>query len=835
MNEHDLSCCDGHADHGDASSGPKPLERPLERDPVCGMNVDPAKARWTTDHEGRTYFFCNERCLAKFRANPFTYTAAKENVSAYPSPKSHGSPSAGYICPMHPEVRSEGPGLCPKCGMALETAVPPDPATRVEYVCPMHPEIVRDQPGSCPICGMALEPRTITLDDPPNPELVDMNRRLAWSIAPAAVVLLLGMSDLVPGQLTAQVLSGRTLQWIQLVLATPVVIWAGWPFLDRGAASVVHRSLNMFTLIALGTGTAYLFSVIATLAPALFPASMRGRDGAVGVYFEAAAVITVLVLVGQVLELRARGRTGSAIRALLGLTPKSARRVRPDGGDEDVPLDQVRAGDRLRVRPGERVPCDGTVLEGSSFVDESMITGEPTPVEKSPGARTTGGTVNGAGGFLMKAERVGGETVLAQIVRLVSEAQRSRAPIQRVADRVSAYFVPVVIGAAVLTFLIWASVGPEPRLAHALVNAVAVLIIACPCALGLATPMSIMVAVGRGATMGVLFKDAQAIETMQSVDTILVDKTGTLTEGKPRIVSVAAAPGFEELDVLRLAASLERGSEHPLAAAVLAEAKAKALSLEDSREFRSITGKGIVGRVGTREVAVGNQALVEELGATNSPISSSAESRRAEGQTVVLVVVDGQVAGFLGIADPIKETARDAIRTLRAEGVRLVMLTGDTRTNADVVARAVGIDEVEAEVLPAQKGEVVKRFKAQGRIVAMAGDGINDAPALAAADVGIAMGSGTDIAMQSAGVVLLRGDLGGVIRARALSRGTMRNIKQNLILAFVYNTIGIPIAAGVLYPVLGLLLSPMIASAAMSLSSVSVITNALRLRYTPIA
>jgi len=554
-------------------------------------------------------------------------------------------------------------------------------------------------------------------------------------------------------------------------------------------------------------------------------------DGAVDVYFEPAAVITVLVLLGQVLELRARSRTGNAIRSLLRLAPKSARRVREDGVEEDVPLDQVRPGDRLRVRPGERVPCDGVVLEGSSFVDESMITGEPMPVEKRPGAQVTGGTVNGAGGLLMSAERVGADTLLAQIVRMVSEAQRSQAPIQRLADRVAEYFVPAVIAAAVLTFVVWALVGPEPRLAHALVNAVAVLIIACPCALGLATPMSIMVGVGRAATAGVLFKDARALEMLESVDTIVADKTGTLTEGKPRVVSVSAATGFAERDLLRLAASVEKGSEHPLGSAIVEDAKAKGLELEDVREFRSLTGKGVVGRVSSREVGVGNRRLLDELGAIDEGVAEHAESLRAKGQTVVFIAVAGRVAGFIAIADPIRETARDAVRALHAEGVRLVMLTGDTRTNALIVARALGIDEVEADVLPTQKGEVVKRLKGQGRTVAMAGDGINDAPALAEAHVGIAMGSGTDIAMQSASVVLVRGDLGGIVRARALSRATMRNIKQNLMLAFVYNTLGIPIAAGVLYPALGLLLNPMIASAAMSLSSVSVITNALRLRH----
>lgn len=798
-------------------SAPEPT---TAKDPVCGMNVNLTTARWKTDHGGKTYFFCNERCLTKFTQDPARYLG--QPVVAASASKTSASASPEAASPAATAPASATP------------ATPKDAATKVEYVCPMHPEIVRDQPGSCPVCGMALEPRTLTLDEGPNPELVDMKRRLVWSVAPAALVLFLGMSDLIPGEPLAHVLSSRAMQWIEFVLATPVVLWAGWPFFERGGASIVHRSLNMFTLIALGTGSAYLFSVVATVAPGLFPPSLRGMGGAVAVYFEAAAVITVLVLVGQVLELAARNRTGSAIRSLLNLTPKSARRVRADGIEEDVPLDQVHVGDRLRVRPGERVPCDGKVLEGSSFVDESMITGEATPVEKPPGSRTTGGTVNGAGGFLMSADRVGGDTVLSQIVRLVSEAQRSRAPIQGVTDRVSGYFVPAVIAAALVTFAVWMGVGPEPRAAHALVNAVAVLIIACPCALGLATPMSIMVAVGRGATLGVLFKDAEALETLRSVDTLLVDKTGTLTEGKPRVVAVVPAPGFEELDVLRHAAALERGSEHPLATAVINEAKVRRVVLEESREFRSVTGKGVVGGVGAREVGVGNRALLDDLGATDRGMTDLAESRRMEGQTVVFVAVDRRVAGVIAIADPIKESAREAIRSLHGEGVRLVMLTGDTRTNADVVARALGIDEVQAEVLPAGKGAAVTRLKAEGRIVAMAGDGINDAPALAAADVGIAMGSGTDVAMQSAGVILLRGDLGGIVRARALSRMTMRNIKQNLALAFVYNAIGIPVAAGVLYPTFGLLLSPMIASAAMSLSSVSVIANALRLRHAPL-
>jgi len=690
----------------------------------------------------------------------------------------------------------------------------------MDYVCPMHPQIVRAEPGACPICGMALEPRAVTSDEPPNPELVDMSRRFWWSMPVAVVVVSLAMSGV----------AGRWGNWIELALATPVVLWAGFPFFQRGVASVVHRSLNMFTLIALGTGAAYVFSVVATLAPGIFPPAFRESNGTVGVYFEAAATITVLVLLGQMLELRARGRTGNAIRSLLALAPKTARRLREDATEEDVPLEDVKPGDRLRVRPGERVPVDGTLLEGTSTVDESMITGEAMPVEKTVGARCTGGTVNGTGGFVMRAERVGAETLLAQIVALVADAQRSQPQIQRLADRVATWFVPIVMLAALVTFVVWALVGPEPRLAHALINAVAVLIIACPCALGLATPMSIMVGVGRGATMGVLFKDASALEALRTVDTIVVDKTGTLTEGKPRVVTVVAASGFSENEILLAAASLERGSEHPLAAAFLAAATERALSLVAAEDFRSITGKGIVGRVNGRAVGVGNRALAVELEASDEPLAAKAEQLRVEGQTVVFVLIDRTLAGLIGIADPIKAGAAEAVRALRAEGVRIVMLTGDSRTNADVVARALGIDEVEAEVLPQYKGDVVRKLRTQGRVVAMAGDGINDAPALAEANVGIAMGTGTDIAMQSASVVLVRGDLAGIGRARDLSRATMRNIRQNLFLAFVYNAVGIPVAGGALYPLLGVLLSPMIASAAMSLSSVSVIGNALRLR-----
>ncbi len=737
--------------------------------------------------------------------------------------RKHGGPreagGALYACPMHPEVSQDHAGPCPKCGMALE-AEPSTLASKTEYVCPMHPEIVRDAPGPCPLCGMALEPLTIAADEPANPELAEMSRRFWWSVAPTIAVVFLGMSGL----------AGRAGPWIELALATPVVLWGGFPFFERAAASIAHRSLNMFTLIALGTGAAYVYSVVATLAPGVFPPSFHEANGTVGVYFEAAATITVLVLLGQVLELRARSRTGSALRSLLGLAPKNARRLRDDGSEEDVPLERVSVGDRLRVRPGERVPVDGVVLEGASAVDESMITGEAMPVEKPVGERCTGGTVNGTGGFVMRAERVGSDTLLAQIVKLVADAQRSQPPIQRLADRVAAYFVPGVILAAVVTFVAWALVGPEPRLAHALINAVAVLIIACPCALGLATPMSIMVGVGRGATMGVLFKDATALETLRNVDTIVVDKTGTLTEGKPRVVSIVAVSGLSEREILLTAASLERGSEHPLAAAILAAAKEKGLSLVAVEDFRSITGKGVTGRVNGHATGIGNRALVAELGADDQSLAAKAEQLRAEGQTVVFVLIERKLAGLIGIADPIKAGAAEAVRALRAENVHVVMLTGDSRTNADVVARALGIDEVEADVLPHQKGEVVRRLRAKGRIVAMAGDGINDAPALAEANVGIAMGTGTDVAMQSAGVVLVHGDLAGIGRARALSRATMGNIRQNLFLAFVYNAVGIPIAGGALYPLLGVLLSPMIASAAMSLSSVSVIGNALRLR-----
>jgi Cu+-exporting ATPase len=735
-----------------------------------------------------------------------------------------------YTCPMHPEVRHQKPGACPKCGMALEPLATSLPATKTEYTCPMHPQIVRDGPGSCPICGMALEPRTVTGGEEPNEELLDMTRRFKVGLLLTIPLLLLAMSDLIPGQPVQHAVSMRLLSYVQLALATPVVLWGGWPFFQRGWASILNRSLNMFTLIALGTGVAYWYSVIGTFLPNIFPASFRGHGGEVGLYFEVSAAIVVLVLLGQVLELRARSQTSSAIKALLGLAPKTARVIREDGSEAEISLDVIKPGDRLRVRPGEKVPVDGVVLEGSSSVDESMVTGEPIPVEKSKGDKVTGGTVNGTGSFIMKAERVGSETLLAQIVRMVSEAQRSRAPIQRLADTVSSYFVPAVIVAAVITFVVWSLIGPEPRLAHAVVNAVAVLIIACPCALGLATPMSIMVGTGRGATAGVLIKNAEALEVLEKIDTLIVDKTGTLTEGKPRLTSIVPLSGTSESELLRLAASIERGSEHPLAAAIVAGAQKRNLTLSEAEDFQSITGMGVIGKIDGHVVALGNSKLLEQMNIEARSLSDRAEALRKEGESVMFVAFDGGPIGLLGVADPIKESTAEAIRSLHEDGIRIVMLTGDNRTTAEAVARELGIDEVAADVLPAQKGEVVKRLQAEGRIVAMAGDGVNDAPALAQAQVGIAMGTGTDVAIESAGVTLLKGDLRGIVRARKLSRATMGNIRQNLFFAFIYNALGIPIAAGVLYPVFGLLLSPMIASAAMSFSSVSVIGNALRLR-----
>jgi Cu+-exporting ATPase len=694
----------------------------------------------------------------------------------------------------------------------------------------MHPQIVRNGPGSCPICGMALEPRTVSLADEGNPELVGMRRRFWISVALTAPLVLMMLGTFLPGQPLHRLLPMAAISWVEVFLATPVVLWGGWPFFVRGWQSIVHRSPNMFTLIGLGVGVAFVYSMAAVLMPDLFPASFRDSTGRVGTYFEAAAVIVTLVLLGQVMELKARSQTSAAIRALLGLAPTTARRIEPDGTEKDVPLEQIHVGDRLRVRPGEKVPVDGIVLEGRSSVDESLVSGEPIPVEKEPGSSLVGATINGTGSLIMRTEKVGADTLLARIVQMVAQAQRSRAPIQRLADQVSAWFVPTVVAIAVATFIVWALAGPQPRMAYATVNAVAVLIIACPCALGLATPMSIMVAAGKGATMGVLFKNAEAIETLRTVDTLVFDKTGTLTEGKPRLVRIAVAPGWQENDALRLAASLERGSEHPLATAIISAAEARHLSMKDVADFAALTGKGVKGVVEGKPVALGNAALLADLHADVGPLKDAAESMRTEGQTAMFLVVSGQVCAAIGVADPIKETTPEAIRQLHAEGLRLAMLTGDNRTTAEAVAGQLGIDEVHAEVLPDRKVEVVKKLQSEGRSVAMAGDGINDAPALAQARVGIAMGTGTDVAMESAGVTLVKGDLRGIVRARQLSRATMSNIRQNLFFAFIYNALGVPIAAGVLYPFFGLLLSPIIAAAAMSFSSVSVIGNALRLR-----
>jgi P-type Cu+ transporter len=755
------------------------------KDPVCGMSVDPATAKHRVIHAGQDYFFCSAGCRAKFVADP-----------------------SQYLVPSPPN--------------------PPEPPPGTIFTCPMHPEIRQPGPGSCPICGMALEPEQASADAAPNEELRDMTRRFWIGFALALPVFGLEMAGHVLN--LHEVLSARTSTWIQFALSTPVVLWAGWPFFVRAARSVVGRNLNMFTLIAMGTGVAWGYSVVATLAPGLFPPAFRGGDGAVGVYFEAAAVITVLVLLGQVLELRARERTGGAIRALLNLAPKTARRIRADGSDEDVDLDRVSVGDRLRVRPGEKIPVDGEIVEGHSAIDESLLTGESMPVARGTGERVIAGALNQSGGFVMRADRVGRDTVLARIVQMVAEAQRSRAPIQRLADQVAGWFVPLVIAVAVLAFAAWATFGPEPRFAFAMIAAVSVLIIACPCALGLATPMSIMVGVGRGARSGVLIKNAEALERFEKVDTLVVDKTGTLTEGRPRVTAVVPASGFVFDEVLRLAASLERLSEHPLASAILAAAREKSLALAEVRDFDAPAGKGVVGKIEGRAVVVGNARFLGEAGIDLASLAGEAENLRRNGATAVFVVADGRAAGVIAIADPIKATSAEALRELRAEGVRVVMLTGDDRATAEAVATRLGIAEVEAEIPPERKAGRVARLRGEGRVVAMAGDGVNDAPALAAADVGVAMGTGTDVAIESAGITLLNGDLRGLVRARRLSRATMHNIRQNLAFAFLYNAAGVPIAAGVLYPVFGLTLSPVIAAAAMALSSVSVIANALRLR-----
>ena len=773
----------GHSCCGHSATAPSSLH--MVTDPVCGMQVDPASSKHRIDHVGTTYYFCSAGCRTKFAADPEAYLRPATE-RAQPAPE-----GTIYTCPMHPQIRQEGP-------------------------------------GNCPICGMALEPETVSLEDKPNPELADMTRRF-WIAAVLTAPLLvlemgghlLGLDHLIPARLSL---------WLQFLLGTPVGLWAGRPFFERGWASVVNRSLNMFTLIALGTGAALLFSLVATFAPGVFPAGFRNEEGVVAVYYEAAAVITVLVLLGQVLELRARERTGSAIRALLNLSPKAARRINLSGEEEEVPVEAIQVGERLRVRPGDSIAVDGQVLEGKSAVDESMVTGESMPVEKQPGDRVIGGTLNQTGGFVMQAEKVGSETMLARIVQMVADAQRSRAPIQRLADLVSAWFVPAVIVVALVAFTAWALLGPSPALAYALIAAVSVLIIACPCALGLATPMSIMVGVGKGASTGVLIKNAEALERFEKIDTLVVDKTGTLTEGKPRVTQLVPVGGMDERTILSVAASLERSSEHPLAAAIVASAREQGIALEEPTEFASVTGKGVTGRVGRYQVALGNRRLMEESGVQDSALWERADALRKEGATALYVAIDGKPAGIVAVADPIKASTPAALAALRAEGIRIVMLTGDNRTTALAVAAKLGITEVEAEVLPQEKNAIVRRLKEEGRVVAMAGDGVNDAPALAEADIGIAMGTGTDVAMESAGVTLVKGDLAGIARARHLSRATMKNIRQNLFLAFVYNTLGVPVAAGVLYPAFGLLLSPVIAAAAMALSSVSVIGNALRLR-----
>ena len=785
-------------EHKDHSSTGVADAGPLARDPVCGMSVDPATAKHKAEHAGATYYFCSGGCREKFVADPARFVAQPAHA---PTAHAHGH--------------------------AHHASAAPSPPGAI-YTCPMHPEIRQDHPGSCPICGMALEPETPTEATGPSEELVDMTRRFWIALALSIPVFALAMGGhLVDLQ---RFLPEALSNWIELALATPVALWAGWPFFERALASLKTRNLNMFTLIAMGVGVAWAYSVVATVAPGLFPSAFRTAHGAVAVYFEAAAVITTLVLFGQVLELRAREQTGGAIRALLDLAPKTARRVRADGADEEVALDEVKIGDALRVRPGEKVPVDGEVIEGRSAIDESMLTGESMPVSKSAGDRVIGGAMNQSGAFVMRADKIGRDTVLAQIVQMVAQAQRSRAPIQRLADQVAGWFVPLVISAAVAAFVAWAIWGPEPRMAYGLVAAVSVLIIACPCALGLATPMSIMVGVGRGARAGVLIKNAEALERLEKVDTLVVDKTGTLTEGKPRVVAVRPAPGVSEDELLRLAASLERMSEHPLAAAILRAAADRGLSLAKVEGFESVVGKGVTGIIDGRKVALGARPMMQAAQVDSGALEGQADALRREGATAIFAALGGQAAGMIAIADPIKATTADAVRALKDSGVRVVMLTGDNRATAEAVARKLGIAEIEAEVLPQDKGRVVERLRKEGRIVAMAGDGVNDAPALAAADVGIAMGTGTDVAIESAGVTLVKGDLRGVAAARRLSQATMRNIRQNLVFAFIYNAAGVPIAAGILYPAFGLLLSPIIAAAAMALSSVSVVANALRLR-----
>lgn len=811
---------------GGCCAPPPEAPQAAEIDPVCGMKVIPEKAAGHSDHQGKRFFFCSLGCKNKFDAEPGRYLKP-QRTSETETPDGH-SVQVEYICPMDPEVHQMGPGSCPKCGMALEPATVAPPSVRTEYTCPMHPEIVRSEPGNCPICGMALEPREITGDES-NPELRDMTRRFWTSVVMTIPLLLLMASEMLPSMPLQRMLSGNVWAWIEFACATPVVWWCGWPFFERAWKSIANRSLNMFTLIGLGTGAAYLYSLVATIAPQIFPATARNAEGQIGLYYEPAAVIVALVLLGQVMELRARGQTSSALRSLLGLAPKSARRIDSQGSESDVPLEQVALGDILRVRPGEKVPVDGEVVEGRSSVDESMVSGEPIPVEKATGAKVVGGTINGTGAFTMRAERVGADTLLSQIVKMVSAAQRTRAPIQRVADRISAYFVPAVLVAAVLTFALWYMLGPQPRLAHAVVSAVAVLIVACPCALGLATPMAIMVGTGRGASAGILIRNAEALELFGKVNTLLVDKTGTLTEGKPTLTAVRAAAGFEESELLAWVASLERSSEHPLAAAIVRGAEARQLSLRSVSEFSSVPGKGVRGVIDGRNLAIGNAEMLREIGVDVDGLTREADTLRHQGMTVMLAAVNEKPAGLVAVSDPIKESTLEAIRDLKAAGLNVIMVTGDNATTAKAVADTLGV-AFEADVLPEQKAEVVKRHQQRGEIVAMAGDGVNDAPALAQAQVGIAMGTGTDVAMEAGGITLVRGDLRGLVRARKLSQATMRNIRQNLFFAFIYNVLGIPLAAGVLFPFFGVVLSPMIAAAAMSFSSVSVIGNSLRLR-----
>lgn len=804
---------------------------PVFTDPVCGMSTGDAGVFIHHVLAEQDYYFCSEHCLEKFRKNPEKFLAVTSEFSV--QTKKH-EPIVGkkYTCPMHPEVIQDGPGACPKCGMALESMTPVVPLSRTEYTCPMHPEVVQETPGSCPKCGMALEERTISIDEEgTNPEYDFMRKRFIFAAVLTTPLVIIAMREMLPGGHVIDTLaSAKTLGWFELFLATPVVLWAGWVFYVRALESVINKSLNMFTLIGLGVSVAYCYSIVAVFFPNIFPDTMRGHSGAVGLYFEAAAVIVTLILLGQVMELKARNQTGAAIKALLGLAPKTARKINDDGSEVDIPLEHVEVGDIYRIRPGEKVPVDGLVIDGASSIDESMISGEPIPVQKQRGDKVIGATVNTTGTITMRAEKIGRDTLLAQIVKMVALAQRSRAPIQKLADTVSGYFVPIVIGIALVAFGIWYYFGPYPPLAHAVIVAVSVLIIACPCALGLATPMSIMVATGKGATMGVLFKNAEAIETMRKIDTLVVDKTGTLTLGKPKLTDLITTGNVSEEKLLQLAASLERVSEHPLATAIVEGSKERGIKLAEVTEFASHTGKGVSGTVEGSNVSLGNLKLMQDFGIATEELAQRAEAMRKEGQTVMFVSADGKLLGLLAVSDPIKETTPQAIGALHDEGLRVVMLTGDNRVTADAVAAKLGIDQVVAEVLPDEKAAVIQRFQDEGCIVAMAGDGINDAPALAQAQVGIAMGTGTDVAMESAGVTLVKGDLNGIVRARKLSRATMANIKQNLFFAFAYNALGIPVAAGVLYPFLGILLSPMIAAGAMSLSSVSVVSNALRLR-----